>query len=532
MQCAHCGKSDWVTIGNKKYCANCGEPAEVSSASNSNAPKPGGAVTDLKAVAPTPAPKAAPAPHSTPTPKVAVQTHPTPAAKPPLEPAKAPAPAAKPVPAHSIAPADPKSFEPAAKASSAPVPVMSDVTRPKNSDSQTIRTVNPANSFHTGPAPAGVLDLRQLSVKPADQLQQKPIGQAVPASEALVAQPAPAAAPPPPPQPQPQPLINADITPVPVTPAPITPAPQAAPPAAATPMPAPAPTPQPTPTPQPLPQPISPILAVSKPMPAAAPAPAQASPVVIGNRTIRQAPAPTPVAPGNPATPGDRGQLIQKFIRPGTALAPGAPASAQAANPNSGQFVPQGVLNHVTTQIDAMQRFVPPAAVPSTNVEAKRENALQMALAAAPSAKSVMAATLAIAIMGGYIWVNNYNTLSIKSAGKKAGIEASLPGYMPNSFNLGPVAYGQGFISLQYKSPSSPDPLTITQRKTDWDSASLLEMYVNSKANSYVSVANQGLTIYLFNGNQATWVNKGLQYVIEGNTHLSRDQIIKIAESL
>jgi hypothetical protein len=150
-----------------------------------------------------------------------------------------------------------------------------------------------------------------------------------------------------------------------------------------------------------------------------------------------------------------------------------------------------------------------------------------------PSVKSVAATTLAIALMGGYIWLNNYNAMTVKAAGQQAGISASLPSFIPSSFSLsGPVAVTPGAVTMEFKSPSSPGPLVIAQRKTDWNSASLLEFYVNDKASSYVSVASQGLTIYLYNNNQATWVNKGLQYTIEGNNSLSREQVLKIAESL
>jgi hypothetical protein len=85
---------------------------------------------------------------------------------------------------------------------------------------------------------------------------------------------------------------------------------------------------------------------------------------------------------------------------------------------------------------------------------------------------------------------------------------------------------------MQYKSPASSGLLTINQRKSDWTSSSLLELYVNQKAKSYLSVQTQGLTIYLFDDNKATWVNRGIQYVLEGNSSLSHDQLLKIAESL
>lgn len=42
----------------------------------------------------------------------------------------------------------------------------------------------------------------------------------------------------------------------------------------------------------------------------------------------------------------------------------------------------------------------------------------------------------------------------------------------------------------------------------------------------------QGLTIYLFNNNRATWVNKGIWFSIEGADRLSREQILKMVYSL
>jgi hypothetical protein len=185
----------------------------------------------------------------------------------------------------------------------------------------------------------------------------------------------------------------------------------------------------------------------------------------------------------------------------------------------------------VATQVQAMQKL----ATASLPPVATRDDAFKLAMSTSsgPGVKSVAAATLAIAIMGGYIWLNNYNVLAVKAAGQKAGIEANLPGFVPSSYNLaGPVAYGPGSVTLQYKSASTPGDVMISQQKTDWNSASLLQFYVNQKATSYVGVQSQGLTIYLYNDNQATWVNKGIQYVISGNNKLSRDDIVKMAQSL
>jgi hypothetical protein len=162
--------------------------------------------------------------------------------------------------------------------------------------------------------------------------------------------------------------------------------------------------------------------------------------------------------------------------------------------------------------------------------EVNRKEAKQ----AAKRPVSIAAAALVVVIMGGYIWMNNYNNLSIRTASQRAGIVASLPHYTPNGYKLnGPISYGTGFVSFNLKNSKTSDKsIAVIQRKSDWNSASLLELYVSPKTKDYVAVDSQGLKIYLYGDGQATWVNKGLQYVVQANSSLSRDQIIKMAESL
>jgi hypothetical protein len=74
--------------------------------------------------------------------------------------------------------------------------------------------------------------------------------------------------------------------------------------------------------------------------------------------------------------------------------------------------------------------------------------------------------------------------------------------------------------------------MTLSQTRTSWDSRSLLENYVSRKTDKYLTVRNRGLTIYLYNGNQASWVNRGVWYALEGNSRLNREQILKIIDSL
>jgi hypothetical protein len=218
--------------------------------------------------------------------------------------------------------------------------------------------------------------------------------------------------------------------------------------------------------------------------------------------------------------------LIKRFVKPQntSSASPIVPVEATpVAVPPPAAITPPPapeLSNHVATQLDALRQMVP------ATETSKPTPGL-------PNPKAIMATTLAIAIMGGYIWLNNFKDLTVQAAAQKAGLSINMPSYMPSSYNLsGPISYGPGYLTMQYKSPSNETPLVLTQRKTDWSSASLLELFVNPKAKDYVTVQTQGLTIYVYNGNQATWVNRGKQFVIEGNTKLSKEQIVKIAESL
>lgn len=139
----------------------------------------------------------------------------------------------------------------------------------------------------------------------------------------------------------------------------------------------------------------------------------------------------------------------------------------------------------------------------------------------------------AVAIMASYVWWQNYPKLELQSASSKAGFALTLPAYIPSSFALkGPVTATNGAAIISFSSPSSSSPLTITQKRTSWDSSSLRDNVVATADPSYTAVEGQGLTIYLWGKNQAAWVNHGIWYGIEGTAKLSREQILKIAYSL
>ena len=219
-------------------------------------------------------------------------------------------------------------------------------------------------------------------------------------------------------------------------------------------------------------------------------------------RSPQPAPAATPVAPKIPQP--DLAAIAPKFNQPSPPKAPPAP----------GRTMP----NAVATQIQAMNKPVTPTAH-------------RLPISKKPA--SILAAAVAFALMGGYIWMQNYPKMALHIASGKAGFQASMPNYVPSSYSIdGPIAYAPGQIVINFRSAGDNSRLVLSERKTDWDSSSLLENYVSRQTKDYLAVENQGLTVFVYNGNQASWVNRGVWYTIEGENRLDRDQVLRIASSL
>ncbi len=353
---------------------------------------------------------------------------------------------------------------------------------------------NPANQLHTGTVTGQVLDLRQVTPTPAT----------APVAEVKSTVPIVMPSDNTPNPPAPKPLIT--------TSEPLEVKPVAVP---VTPEPAPAPT-------------------LPEPAPAAAPVSVSIKPNNLEQRLA------------NAATV-TKSEAIQKFAAPvqaGATFMPEPPPSEPAvANPGSPAATPnpeptQEMPNAVAAQLEKLNQLTPPAA-PTIPIVTDHQAVLKQALAAAqpkPKAKlrpaSLVAAALAIVIMGGYVWLSNYPKLALKTASDQAGFEASLPHYLPSNFRLaGTVAYSPGQITANFHSPNQGQ-MVVTERRTAWDSGSLLDNYVSRQSDQYLTVQGQGLTIYFYNNNHASWVNRGVWYSIEGDYQVAREDVMKVAYSL
>lgn len=152
----------------------------------------------------------------------------------------------------------------------------------------------------------------------------------------------------------------------------------------------------------------------------------------------------------------------------------------------------------------------------------------------APRTLLISTGALSVLVIGGFLAYTRIPSVAMKVASTKAGMDATLPAYQPAGFSLrGPIATSPGEISLSYKSNSDQRDFKLTQKASAWNSEALLSNFVETaKQASYQTFQSAGRTIYIYDGSNATWVDGGIWYKIEGNSSLNSDQLLRIANSL
>lgn len=141
---------------------------------------------------------------------------------------------------------------------------------------------------------------------------------------------------------------------------------------------------------------------------------------------------------------------------------------------------------------------------------------------------------LVVLLLVGYVAYLNVPSISMKVAAHRAGFAATMPGYRPAGYSLkGPIAYSPGQVTVNFHSNTDSREFSLKQQPTTWDSTALLENYVTKQNSNYLTYQDRGLTIYIYNGSNAAWVNGGKLYQLEGdNSQLNTDQLLKLATSV
>jgi len=218
--------------------------------------------------------------------------------------------------------------------------------------------------------------------------------------------------------------------------------------------------------------------------------------------TVATTPMPVVKAPAEPAAP--------------TPVVP-----RTAGQQKSDQLVKRGMQN-------ATSHTQPMARKPKLRARAARR------LGTSTKVVSVGAAAFAVLLLGSFFAYQNVPNFAMRVAAARSGVHASMPGYQPAGFAVkGPVHYNNGEVIVSYNANADTNrKYTITQKNSDWSSDALLSNYVAVGNKMYQTYQDQGRTIYIYNGTNATWVNQGVWYNIAGNANLNGEQLVHIATSM
>lgn len=108
---------------------------------------------------------------------------------------------------------------------------------------------------------------------------------------------------------------------------------------------------------------------------------------------------------------------------------------------------------------------------------------------------------------------------------------ASLPAYRPSGFSLSRrIQADPGRIVLSFQSNSDDRSFTVTQVSSNWNSQTLADSFLTGKQSQRLQQSN-GKTVYIYDGSNATWVDGGIWYRIEGKSMLNTSQLLQLADS-
>lgn len=142
----------------------------------------------------------------------------------------------------------------------------------------------------------------------------------------------------------------------------------------------------------------------------------------------------------------------------------------------------------------------------------------------------LFSATLATLIIIGFYGYQNWPYINMRVASARSGINGKLPGYTPSGFAFENIRHQAGKIVISFG--SGGNTFTVSQTSSNWNSEALLSNFVTRAGRPYQTFQNKSRTIYVFDNSNATWVENGLWYQVEGNAGLSSDQLLRIAYSL
>ncbi len=160
---------------------------------------------------------------------------------------------------------------------------------------------------------------------------------------------------------------------------------------------------------------------------------------------------------------------------------------------------------------------------------------------------NIAAAASVFVALSGFVIYQNKSSIQLQLASAKAGFTVVQPTYKPNGFAMDRLTYSPGNAAAWYTAKASANgestnsnaattkfskTFSVIQKKSNWDSQTLLESFVATSNQSYKGYQANGRIVYVYGDGRATWVNGGMWYQIQAGDSLSDEQLVKVAASL
>lgn len=246
-----------------------------------------------------------------------------------------------------------------------------------------------------------------------------------------------------------------------------------------------------------------------------------------------------PVTQVNPSRRNRAEQVTQSDVI--SKFSPNIQASPQAAAAVRTDVVVESIQHQSQDSKDFFERAIEAAeshkqtyTEPKKLARQARKQAKSAAKAARPAHQrlaSVVAASVAVLAIGGFIGVQNKTAITLRFANAKAGFSASLPTYQPDGYRVDRFNYSAGTVGTSFHNSAGNHEYTLNQQTTKWDSQALLENYVTRNYSNYQVLQSGEQIIYIYNNNDASWVKDGIWYQLTSNGSLSTSQVLNIATS-
>jgi hypothetical protein len=221
-----------------------------------------------------------------------------------------------------------------------------------------------------------------------------------------------------------------------------------------------------------------------------------------------------------------RPRAAMDVSRPGSSARRYTPMTAQTAatayRQNNDTALDQSIFDQALSSATSHEE---PAPHESTSSKIKRGGKKRK------RGMAIVASLALFVALCGFVAVQNRENIQLQLASAKAGFSVSSPLYRPDGYSLNKMTYSAGLAASLYKNQSNQS-FTLSQKKSNWDSQTLLENFVATKGDSYKGYQSNGRTVYVFGEGNATWVNGGIWYQIQGADQLTNEQLVKIAASM